>query len=296
MVRALTSGLFGTAAATVSAVLSILIVQAAPAKAPAPPSAAPPSAAARSVFDHSHSLWTETLGRAVDAKGLVNYRALMATLKTPLKTPLKTSGGAPDGDSFTRYLSILEAVSERQYESWSKDERLAFLINAYNAFTVKLIVDHYPVKSIKDIGGFFSKPWSKKFFRLFDGKIQSLDPIEHEWIRPKFKDYRIHAAVNCAAQSCPQLRNEAYVADRLSAQLDQQMEVWLSDPNRNDFGRGASISISKIFDWYEKDFTDWGDGVIPVINRFRKGMTPIPSGVKIKYLNYSWALNEARAP
>jgi len=227
-------------------------------------------------FDHDHKLWNETLAKYLDAKGMVKYRALKADAKDARH-------------AFTRYLKELENVPRATYDGWNAGQQQAFLINAYNAFTVRLILDNYPVKSIKKIGGLFTKPWSVKFFKLLGGEIQALDPIEHEWLRPKFKDYRIHAAVNCASYSCPPLRRTAFTAAGLSIQLDEQMKIWLSDPERNQLG-GEPLKLSKIFDWYGKDFEQWGGGVLKVV---AKHAPQPPAGKNIKFLDYNWDLNES---
>lgn len=234
-------------------------------------------------FDHGHAEWTKVLATYQNPVGLVNYAGLKADLA---KDPVHPFG---------RYVTSIQSVSSGDFEKWTDNQKKAFLINAYNALTVKLIVDHYPVKSIKKIGGIFRKPWSLEFFSLLGGKIRSLDPIEHDWLRPKFKDFRIHAAVNCASISCPPLRHEAFVADRLDEQLDGQMRAWLTDSQRNALDSSKRVfTVSKIFDWYKKDFEEWGGGVVAVINRYLK--TPlsreVASQVKVKYLGYDWGLNE----
>lgn len=245
-------------------------------------------------FDHTHKEWTSVLKEYQTKKGLLKYKKLKADTdkskesKDAKKTKIHV---------FNSYIDSVQAVSFKEYSSFSKNEKMAFLINSYNALTVKLILDNYPVKSIKKIGGWFTKPWSVEFFSLLDGKIKSLDPIEHEWIRPKFEDYRIHAAVNCASFSCPPLRNEAFVASRLDKQLDGQMVAWLKDQNRNQISlKSNTWTISKIFDWYEGDFKKWGGGVVNVISKYmKKPLDPEASKkIKIKYLNYNWDLNEAK--
>ncbi|MCB0363217.1 MAG: DUF547 domain-containing protein, partial [Bdellovibrionales bacterium] len=182
-------------------------------------------------------------------------------------------------------------------EKWDSKQKMAFLINAYNALTVKLILDHYPVKSIKKIGSFFSNPCKLEFFKLLDGKISSLDPIEHVWLRPKYKDYRIHAAVNCASISCPQLRNEAFIAERLEEQLNEQMGLWLQDKNRNEIEiKDKTFRASKIFDWYKDDFQSWGGGIWNVLKKHLKS-SKLPQDIdsfEIDYLEYNWDLNEFR--
>ncbi len=235
-----------------------------------------------SAFDHAHSKWSSVLKSYQDSKGQVHYKKLKESL---------TNGKS----EFSQYTDTLQSVTESEYSGWTEAQKKAYLINAYNAFTVKLILDHYPVQSIKKIGGLFTKPWSMKFFSLLGGKIKSLDPIEHEWLRPQFRDYRIHAAVNCASVSCPPLRNEAYVPEKLEAQLNDQMTVWLSDPSRNQIDEQKKIvNLSKIFDWYGEDFKTWGKGVPEVLKRHGQGAwSKFDSSYKIKFLDYNWDLNDA---
>ena len=236
-------------------------------------------------FDHSHAPFSAVLKDYLNSQGMVNYKKLKEDTKKD------------SGHIFNKYLADLQKVSFAEYEKWDKNKKMAFLINAYNAFTLKLIIKHYPVKSIKKIGGVLTKPWDVEFFSLLDGKLKTLDPIEHEWLRPIFKDYRIHAAVNCASISCPPLRHEAFVAEKLDAQMDEQMTTWLTDPTRNKIKTDAkSIELSKIFDWYKDDFVEWGGGIPKVLAKYLKtGATEQAlSKKKIKYMNYSWDLNEYR--
>lgn len=233
-------------------------------------------------FDHSHQKWTSVL---------FQYRVLGEFHYRELKVELAKSPAS----EFGRYLNDLKGVPPGAYEGFSRAQKMAFLINAYNALTVKLIIDHYPVKSIKDTGTLFTKPWSIKFFDLLDGAIKSLDPIEHEYLRPKFSDYRIHAAVNCASKSCPELREEAFIAEKLDAQLDDQMNRWLSDPSRNRVDHaGKTIFLSKIFDWYGKDFESDKVGITAVLVRHAPGQykDAVARGYTIKFLGYDWGLNE----
>lgn len=223
-------------------------------------------------FDHSHKDLTDTLAKYQDADGLMKYAGLK-----------KDSAAA-----FARYVQAIQGVTNGEFNGWSANQQKAYLINAYNALTVKLILDNYPVKSIKKIGGLFTKPWSVKFFKLLGGQLEALDPIEHEFLRPKYKNHRIHAAVNCASYSCPPLRHTAFTADKLDAQLDEQMTVWLADAGRNQLGANP-LKISKIFDWYKKDFEQWGGGVLAVVGKYGK-----PAGRDIEYLDYNWDLNESK--
>jgi len=206
------------------------------------------------------------------------------------------------------YLDTLSAVSAARYGGWSRPQQLAFLINAYNAFTVELILTRYPdLKSIKDLGSFVQSPWKKKFFPLL-GQERSLDEVEHEMIRAPgvFDDPRIHVAVVCASIGCPMLRNEAFVAERLDAQLDDALRRFLSDRSRNRFDASSgTLSVSKIFDWYRKDFERGHKGYdslqtlfarhAEVLTATAQAQAEVRAGrYKLAYLDYDWALNDAR--
>ncbi len=135
---------------------------------------------------------------------------------------------------------------------------MAFLINAYNAFTVKLVTENYPLDSIKEIGGVFGSPWAQAFIPLF-GQTLTLNQIEHSMIREPgvFDESRIHFAVNCASIGCPALRSEAYVASELDAQLQDSQRRFLSDRSRNRFDAAAGhFRVSKIVDWDADDFAN----------------------------------------
>lgn len=234
-------------------------------------------------FDHQHQAWTDVLKSYTSPAGFVNY------------AKLKKDSGQP-GHKYTAYLKGLEAVPEADFSKWSPPQKKAFLMNAYNAFTVKLILDHYPVGSIKEIGGLFKKPWDVKFFSLLGGKIRTLDPIEHKWLRPVYKDYRIHAAVNCASISCPPLRREAFRPELLDKQLDEQMSLWLKDASRNKIA-GKKLLLSKIFDWYEDDFVNWGGGVKAVLVKHwpeQAAALKAANDKDIDYLDYDWKLNDVK--
>jgi hypothetical protein len=166
--------------------------------------------------------------------------------------------------------------------SWSSNQKLAYWINAYNLFTIKLIVDNYPVSSIKDIAN--GKPWDKKFIEL-DGKKMSLNDIENGIIRKQFNEPRIHFAVNCASISCPKLLNQEYTASNLNSLLEKQAKRYINDKNENTF-TANSAQISNIFDWYKVDFDG---GVIPFLNKYLAA--PLPLNAKISYKEYNWNLN-----
>lgn len=171
-------------------------------------------------------------------------------------------------------------------DNWSKNETLSYWINAYNLFTLKLVMDNYPIKSIKDIGKGKST-WDIDFIEL-NGKKYSLNDIENNIIRKQFNEPRIHFAVNCASISCPKLLNKAYNKDNLNTLLDQQTRAFVNDVNHNTLG-AKSISISNLFDWYKADFEKNG-GVINFLNKYAK--TPIDSDAKVGFKDYNWNLNE----
>ncbi|MGD9832487.1 MAG: DUF547 domain-containing protein [Piscinibacter sp.] len=247
-------------------------------------------------FDHRHGAWDGLLRQYVVVAAGGNASTLRYAALQTRRAALKA------------YLDGLSDVSPAAYGAWTRAQQLAFLVNAYNAFTVELVLTRYPdLKSIKDLGSFLQSPWQKKFFRLL-GQERSLDEVEHGLIRAPgvFDDPRIHVAVVCASIGCPMLRNEAYVADRLDAQLDDALRRFLSDRSRNRFDAGtATLAVSKIFDWYRKDFEHGHKGYDSLRTLFARhaevlGATPqaqaeIRAGrYKLVYLDYDWALNDTR--
>lgn len=179
---------------------------------------------------------------------------------------------------------INEFESTSPSSSWSKNEKLCFWINAYNIFTIKLIVDNYPTSSITKIT---AKPWDKKFIEI-GGSTYSLNGIETDIIRKKYDEPRIHFALNCASKSCPILLNKAYKPATLNSQLTSQTKAFLNDTSKNDFSSKKSVEISSIFDWYKDDFSSSG-GVIAFINKYKGTDYDSP---KISYMDYSWDLNK----
>ncbi|MBJ6110615.1 DUF547 domain-containing protein [Hymenobacter sp. BT523] len=243
------------------------------AAAPAPALAAGhPVIAAPAAVDHS--AFDKLLKKHVNAKGLVDYKGFKA-----------------DETAFNQYLDLLSKNAPAS--SWSKQEQMAFWINAYNAYTIRLILDHYPVESIKDIGSkikipFVTTPWAIKFFSI-GGEKMSLDNIEHGTLRKKYDDPRIHFALVCASMSCPRLRNEAYTAARLDSQLDDQGRDFLNNPAKNKTGK-SSAQLSKYFDWYKGDWTKNGQSVAKWVNKY--ATTKIDEKTPISYLDYNWKLNQ----
>ena len=239
------------------------------------------AAASSTAFDHQHQRFALVLKEFVDVSGpmsTVRYAALKR-----------------DSADLDTYLDSISGVSKEEYQAFTRDQQLAFLINAYNAYTLKLIINHYPVKSIKDIGGTFSSPWKKRFFTLL-GKKRHLDDIEHGMIREDFDEPRIHFAVNCASKGCPALLGEPFRAASLDDQLEVAAELFLGDSSRNRFDADAStLYLSKILKWYGSDFTKDG-GTVAGFVADRLGVddaarTAIRQA-RLAYLDYDWALNE----
>lgn len=207
-----------------------------------------------------HTPFTSMLSKYVDDKGNVNY-----------------SAWKKEESTLNEYLKNLKSTD---VSSLSRDEQLAFWINAYNAFTVKLILKNHPVNSIKDINN--GKPWDSRWI-VIDGNTFSLNQIENEIIRPTFNEPRIHFAVNCAATSCPPLRNEAFTAEKLDAQLEEQTKNFITNQKYNKLSE-STIEVSKIFDWYQKDFGN----IASYINSYTEKDV---SEAKVAFTNYDWSLN-----
>ncbi len=216
---------------------------------------------------HEHAAWNRLLNSYVDDSGHVDYKSVKKNQQ-----------------KLDSYLSLLNNNPPKK--SWSTNEKKAYLINAYNAFTVKLIIDNYPLESIKDIGGLFGNPFSQEFAKI-GNKEYSLDDIEKGMLL-KMGDPRVHFAVNCASESCPKLVNKAFVASKLDQQLDAAAKEFIHS-NKNKLSPDQ-VKLSKIFKWYSSDFENDGKSVIDFINHYSK--TRINKNASISYLDYSWKLNE----
>jgi len=198
-------------------------------------------------------------------------------------------GFKKDESMLDEYLDIL---SQTDAATLSGNDLFAFYINVYNAFTIKLVLTKYPgINSIKEIGGFFSNPWNKKFIPL-NARTVSLDYIEHEILRPKFKDPRIHFAINCASKSCPKLLNKPYEGSILEDQLDAQAREFIND-KKNNFIKQDTLYISKIFKWFKEDFND---NPLSFIKRYadkdlKEMLVASENNLSIAYLHYEWSLN-----
>jgi len=211
----------------------------------------------------SHAAWNILAQKHISSTGKVNYKGFKADIA-----------------AFDAYLKSL--ADNPIQSSWSRNEKMAYWINAYNAFTIKLIVDNYPVKSITDLEG--GKPWDKKWIKL-GGKTYSLNNIEHDILRPKYKDARIHFAVNCAAKSCPPVWNKAWTAANLNGQLEKSAKSFINNSKYNSVG-GSNAAISKIFEWYAVDFGN----IVDYLNKY--ATTKVAAGTAVTYKEYNWALNE----
>lgn len=219
-----------------------------------------------------HAEWDVLVKKHVSKNGMVDYQGFLK-----------------DKKQLQVYLDKLSA--NRPTSKWSKNEKMAFWINAYNAFTVKLILDNYPIKSIKDIKRgipFVNSVWDIAFIPMGKEKID-LNYIEHSILRKEFKDPRIHAAINCASFSCPLLRNEAYYASRLDEQLNDAMRRFVNDSQRNQLDK-SNIKISKIFSWFAGDFKLNGSSVVDYLNKYAKKR--VQANAKIDFLEYQWELND----
>jgi len=219
----------------------------------------------------NHQPWTELLQKHVSRDGNVDYK-----------------GFVRDSHKLNQYLQSLASHPPR--DQWEEDRIKAFWINAYNAFTVKLILQHFPVKSIKEIGGripFVNSPWDIRFIKI-GNETMDLNHIEHGILRKKFKDPRLHMALVCASRSCPALSREAFESAKLNEQLDQVTREFLADPLRNSFVSGKA-QISMIFKWYAEDFGRTR-GIRDFIGKY--GPVRLSGSQSLQYLEYDWSLND----
>lgn len=228
-------------------------------------------------FDHQYPKYTQLLKSYVKKKGaqtLFHYQALKKNPK-----------------ELDQILSRFSALTKKEFEKFTQEEKLAFLINTYNIFTIKLIVENYPLKSIKDIGSIFSGPWSKEVVTVF-GEKYTLDNIEHDMIRKDFKEPRIHFAVNCASLGCPSLLNKPFYPVTLNEQLESAAKGFLNNKEKNSFEpKKKTLYLSKIFKWYGDDWKKMTG--TPLLNHIEKYLPEIKGQkIEIEYLDYDWSLNE----
>jgi hypothetical protein len=249
------------------------------------------SSGAWAQFDHNHAVWDGLVKKHVrwlpdNKQSRVDYTAFAA-----------------DRAALKQVLDGLSAVPKADFDGWSREQQMAFLINAYNAFTVELILTKYPdLKSIKDLGSLLKSPWKNEFFTLLGAK-HHLDWIEHEQLRPRYSEPRLHAAVNCASIGCPALRNEAFTATKLEAQLEDGMQRFMGDRTRNRV-RDGKAEVNMIFKWFREDFEKGHKGFAKledVLARYATQLTDKPEeqqklrdkALPVDFLDYDWQLNAA---
>ena len=262
-----------------------------------------PAGAAFAQFDHTHAVWNALLKKHV------------VVVDGGKASQVRYAGFAQDRAALKAYLDALSKVTEAEFKSWTKPQQMAFLINAYNAFTIEKILTRYPeLKSIRDFGTVFGNPWKDRFFTLL-GKPSYLDQVEHEILRAKgvYGEPRVHFAVNCASIGCPGLREEAFVAERLDAQLEEQTRRFLSDRSRNRYNeKSGQLEVSKIFDWFREDWESGNKGIgasaqaidsrEQFFARYAKQLADQPDAqakiaerkAGLAFLEYDWALNAAK--
>ncbi len=245
-------------------------------------------------LDHAHKAWDDLLKRHV------------TYVENGNASRVSYAGFVKDRAGLKQVLDTYQAVTRAEFDQWAKPQQQAFLINAYNAFTVEKILTRYPnIKSIRDFGSVFGNPWKDRFFTLF-GAPAYLDLIEHEILRKDgvYDEPRVHVAVVCASIGCPMLRNDAFVAEKLEAQLEDAMRRFMSDRTRNRYNAAAGkLEGSKIFDWYGKDFEKGHKGFTSVkqaLSRYADQLADKPEDraavraqkADVVFLEYDWALND----
>jgi len=231
-------------------------------------------------FDHSHALLGKIL-RTFVVDGWVDYAGLEQN-----PADLKA------------YLAQLASIPKAEFAKWSEPEQIAFLSNLYNAATLQLIIDHYPVESIKKIGGRWKGPWKQEVVSLFGEKV-TLDHVEHDLIRKDYSEPRVHFALVCAARSCPPLRGEPYTPDKLDEQLEDQGRIFMNTPSKNRVDlENRTAYLSKIFKWFSGDFEEASGSVLAFVRPyFPKDISRQLEDGKfaVEYMDYDWALNDRKA-
>lgn len=225
------------------------------------------------------------------AQPVVDHGILKKLLKSYVDNgQVDYSGLKIEEKQLDQYLKYLEDIPPENLE---RADRMAFYINLYNAWTLKLILTDYPgVKSIKNLGTLFRSPWKKEFVKIH-GKTTTLDHIEHDILRPMFKDPRVHFAVNCASKSCPPLLDEPYTGANLNNQLEFVASSFINDP-LNNFMADGILYVSRIFKWFGNDF---GNDIPGYVASYAKGnlaeqIAATGKNIKVKYLDYDWSLNK----
>nr|ALV86619.1 uncharacterized protein [uncultured bacterium 27] len=240
-------------------------------------------------FDHQYAAWDALLKKHV------------RWLPDNKQSRVDYAGFAKDRAELKKVLDAMSAVPKAEFDGFSREQRMAFLINAYNAFTVEVILTKYPdIKSIRELGLFNRGPWKNEFFSLLGAK-HHLDWIEHEELRPKYADPRVHAAVNCASIGCPALRTEAFSAARLEGQLEDGMMRFMGDRTRNRVADGK-VQVSSIFKWFKEDFEKGQKGFAQVEDVFATYAAQLSDkpeeqaalkakSLPVAFLDYDWSLN-----
>ncbi len=215
-------------------------------------------------------IWNSLLSEYVSDRGLVNYEGLLDKKR-----------------DIEKYISFLKDNAPQK--SWSEPEKLAYWINTYNVNTVWLILEHYPLKSIMDIKEGEKTAWDIKFIEI-KGQTYSLNDIENNILRKRFREPRIHFAVNCGAYSCPKLYNKAFVASDLNERLNILAKEFINNKNKNILKQNK-IRISRIFEWYGDDFNKEGS-LIDFLNKYSD--VKISADARVDYLEYDWRLNKQK--
>ncbi len=245
-------------------------------------------------FDHSYKNWDKILKSYV-----------IEDQEDTFFKYLDLKDSAEDMKVLKTTLRDFSSVTKKDYDSWTQNEKLSFLFNAYNAFTIDLILQHHsskkPLSSIKDIGSLLKNTWKIEFFQ-FLGKKSNLDRIEHDIARKDFDEPRLHVAFNCASRSCPNLLNAAFTAKDLNAQLDAAARDFLNNKTKNYYkADDSTLYLSSIFKWYGDDFkkSEKFKSVFSFVALYMR-LDPLIKAnllskkVKIEYLDYDWRLNELR--
>ncbi|MDA0668028.1 MAG: DUF547 domain-containing protein [Planctomycetota bacterium] len=250
---------------------------------------------AASFFDQEHKVWNALLQEHVHEGGLVDYVGL-----------------GRKRSQFDLYISSLEGVTAKEFRTWKAPEREAFWINAYNAYAIQLVLDNYPVDSIKDMGGLFSSVFDKRYIPLQHlvvvdprakasrSKALTLGEVEHEILFPISQKPLFHFAIVCASTSCPVLLDEAYTAAKLEEQIEQQTRMFLADSSRNNGSiSSGKLGISKIFEWAEDELDTYPGGIRKLLLDFGPPSLvkdKALSKAKLKYRDYDWSLNQWLPP
>ena len=223
-------------------------------------------------FDQSHAAWDTLLKKHVQPTG-VDYTSFKK-----------------DQSKLKAYLKDLSGISTKEFNDWAGPDQLAYLTNLYNASTIDLVLEHYPIKSFKDEVGGKEGPWKHSFIKAL-GKTYTLDQIEHELIRKHYAEPRVHFALNCASAGCPPLRSEAFIGENLEKQLEEQTSKFLGNAANNSLN-GKNLKLSPIFDWFKEDFIKKSGSVEAFVNPYFPDTSIKKGDVKLSYSDYGWNLND----